>query len=56
MAACASLIPCVTHDDDASRQYALDHCNAMFKKLSAQERVRWSLENLPGQHVVSSSF
>ena len=56
MAACASVIPCITHDDDASRKLALDHCNAVFKKLSAQERVRWSLENLPGQHVVSSSF
>ncbi len=27
-----------------------------FAGMTAQERVRWSLENLPGQHVLSSSF
>ncbi len=56
MSACESIVPCVTHDEDSSRQLALDHCNAEFEKLSVEERVRWSLENLPGQHVVSSSF
>ncbi len=56
MSACASVIPCITHDEDSSRQVALDRCNATFEKLSVQDRVGWSLENLPGQHVVSSSF
>ena len=56
MAACQSVVPCITHDEDSSRQLALDHCNAEFEKLGVEERVRWSLENLPGQHVVSSSF
>lgn len=27
-----------------------------FDTMSAQERVAWSLDNLPGRHVVSSSF
>ncbi len=56
MSACASIIPCTTHDEASSRQLALDHCNAEFEKLNVQERVAWSLENLPGQHVLSSSF
>ena len=56
MSACASIVPCITHDEASSRQLALDHCNAEFEKLNMQERVVWSLENLPGQHVVSSSF
>jgi phosphoadenosine phosphosulfate reductase len=56
MSACASIIPRTTLDEDSTRQVALDHCNATFERLSVEERVRWSLENLPGQHVVSSSF
>ena len=56
MSACESMVPCITHDEESSRELALDHCNAEFEKLSVEERVRWSLENLPGQHVVSSSF
>ena len=47
---------CTTHDEESSRQLALDQCNAMFKDLTAEERVRWSLQNLPGRHIVSSSF
>ena len=27
-----------------------------FESMTAEERVRWSLDNLPGQHVVTSSF
>jgi len=56
MAACESVIPCITHDEESSRQLALDHCSVAFEKLSVQERVQWSLENLPGKHIVSSSF
>lgn len=43
-------------DEEASRDAALALCNDRFAKLSATERVRWSLENLPGTHVLSSSF
>lgn len=39
-----------------SRQRTLEHCNGQFEKLSAEERVRWSLSNLPPRHVLSSSF
>ncbi|GKW17309.1 phosphoadenosine phosphosulfate reductase [Pectobacterium actinidiae] len=30
--------------------------NSQLEKLSAQERVSWALENLPGDYVLSSSF
>jgi phosphoadenosine phosphosulfate reductase len=40
MSACASIVP----------------RNTDLSGLSAEERVEWSLENLPGQHIVSSSF
>lgn len=40
MSACANIVP-KTPD---------------FSKLTAEERVQWSLQNLPGQHIVSSSF
>ncbi len=39
-----------------SRQLTLEHCNRQFDKQSAEERVRWSLANLPPLHVLSSSF
>lgn len=56
MAACEKFVPCLTYDEDSSRQIALGYCNSTFEKLSVQERVHWSLENLPGRHIVSSSF
>ena len=56
MSACASIIPCIAHDELATREVALQHCNTTFAKLSVAERVAWSLENLPGQQVVTSSF
>jgi phosphoadenosine phosphosulfate reductase len=40
MSACASIVP----------------RNTDLSGLSAEERVEWSLDNLPGQHIVSSSF
>jgi len=40
MSACASIVP----------------RNTDLSGLSAAERVEWSLRNLPGQHMVSSSF
>lgn len=56
MVAIANTIPSTTIDEESSRQLALEHCNAMFKNMDVTERVRWSLENLPGQHIVTSSF
>ena len=56
MSACQSIVPRTAHDAESSRQVALEHCNKVFGKLSARERVRWALENLPGTHIVSSSF
>jgi len=43
-------------DERQSREAAIAHCNHLFKSLSAEERVAWSLEHLPAQHVLSSSF
>jgi phosphoadenosine phosphosulfate reductase len=43
-------------DENETRQAALDHCNQVFKSLSAEKRVEWSLKHLPDQHVLSSSF
>jgi phosphoadenosine phosphosulfate reductase len=39
-----------------SSEIALAHCNARFQNMDARERVQWALENLPGQHILSSSF
>ena len=39
-----------------SSDAALALCNGRFGEMNARERVRWSLENLPGQHILSSSF
>jgi phosphoadenosine phosphosulfate reductase len=39
--------------DDAS---ARDTLNASLLALSAEERIDWALQNLPGAHVLSSSF
>ncbi|MDW8845690.1 phosphoadenylyl-sulfate reductase [Erwinia sp. MMLR14_017] len=38
------------------RVMALAEVNTKLDKLSAQERVLWALENLPGEAVLSSSF
>jgi phosphoadenosine phosphosulfate reductase len=38
------------------RGQALADTNAQLEALSAQERVAWALENLPGEFVLSSSF
>jgi len=56
MVACANIVPCATIDEESSRQLALEHCNTTFENMDAADRVRWSLENLPGQHIVTSSF
>jgi len=56
MVAIARTIPSATIDEESSRELALEHCNAMFRNMDVTDRVRWSLENLPGQHIVTSSF
>ena len=38
------------------RIMALGEVNSQLEKLTAQQRVTWSLENLPGEFVLSSSF
>lgn len=38
------------------RAMALAATNAQLEKSSAEERVSWALENLPGVYVLSSSF
>ncbi|KAA5928030.1 phosphoadenylyl-sulfate reductase [Pantoea sp. Bo_2] len=38
------------------RAMALAATNAQLEKASAEERVSWALENLPGAYVLSSSF
>jgi phosphoadenosine phosphosulfate reductase len=44
------------YDEEASRSLAIEHCNRKFADLDAEARVRWALENLPGNHVLTSSF
>lgn len=36
--------------------HALAEANAVLARLGAEERVAWALENVPGEHVLSSSF
>lgn len=38
------------------RVMALAQVNNQLDKLSAQDRISWALENLPGEFVLSSSF
>ncbi|MCL2893887.1 phosphoadenylyl-sulfate reductase [Brenneria tiliae] len=40
----------------AEQAAALEAVNHRLEALSAQERVSWALENLPGEYVLSSSF
>ena len=34
----------------------LDELNSDLERMDAEDRVRWALENLPGEHALSSSF
>lgn len=40
----------------STTQAQLDQINAELEKMSAQERIAWAVENLPDNHIVSSSF
>lgn len=33
-----------------------DEANALLERMTAEERVAWALEHLPGNHALSSSF
>src|SRR5689334_25362275 len=44
------------YDEETSREHALENCNRKFAALKADQRVEWALENLPGNHVLTSSF
>jgi len=46
----------LTLGEQESRNAAIAHCNELFATLSAEERVEWSLQHLPGEYVLSSSF
>jgi phosphoadenosine phosphosulfate reductase len=42
--------------EDDSRRLAVEHCNELLAHRAAEDRVAWALENLPGEHVLTSSF
>ena len=46
----------VAFDENESRMAALDYYERSFAHMTAENRVRWSLDRLPGNHVLSSSF
>jgi phosphoadenosine phosphosulfate reductase len=48
--------PGILFDEQETRAQAVAHCNSHFESLSAEERVAWALEHLPGEHVLTSSF
>jgi phosphoadenosine phosphosulfate reductase len=50
------LIDTIAYDEEATRAVALERCNSVFADLPAEQRVRWSLEHLPGHHALTSSF
>jgi phosphoadenosine phosphosulfate reductase len=44
------------YDEEGTRKVALEHCNRKFAALKADQRIEWALENLPGNHALTSSF
>lgn len=50
------LISSIAYDEEATRAHAIEHCNRTFETLAPAQRVEWAFENLPGNHVLSSSF
>jgi phosphoadenosine phosphosulfate reductase len=52
----APFVDAQAYDEEASRSHAIEHCNRKFAALKADQRVQWALENLPGNHVLTSSF
>lgn len=52
---CADIESCTVGEDESRRQ-SVAHCNRKFAAMDARERVRWALEHLPAEPVLSSSF
>ncbi|MEM9058464.1 MAG: phosphoadenosine phosphosulfate reductase family protein, partial [Pseudomonadota bacterium] len=52
----ASAPDCAALSDAASLDAALAQGNRCLKNLSAEARVRWALDRLPGTPMLSSSF
>jgi phosphoadenosine phosphosulfate reductase len=48
-----SALNALSKDD---RTLALAEANAQLEAQTAEERVAWALENLPGEYVLSSSL
>jgi phosphoadenosine phosphosulfate reductase len=48
--------PTHTFDEAETRARAASHCNHLFAGMTAEERVAWALEHLPGEHLLTSSF
>lgn len=42
--------------EEDSRRQAVAHCNLLLADRAAEERVEWALDNLPAEHVLTSSF
>ncbi len=43
-------------NENSSRRAAEQVCQKALGRKSAEERIRWALETLPGTHMLSSSF
>jgi phosphoadenosine phosphosulfate reductase len=54
--ASAAVAPWARCLDPAYSYFDLDAINADFARKTAQQRIEWSLDNLPAVHVLSSSF
>jgi len=48
--------PMLELDEQRSGRAAEQVCERKLERMVAEERVAWALRNLPGKHVVSSSF
>ena len=42
--------------ENGSRRAALRICQSSLSGMTAEQRVAWALQTLPGEHIVSSSF
>ena len=46
----------IENDLSTANADELSNANAWLERLSAEQRVEWALTNLPGSHVLTSSF
>jgi len=46
----------LTFCETSSRHLAEDQANACLSRRSAEERLAWAFDHLPGRHIMSSSF